>query len=133
MSMKWFALIVFVYVIGLYLGATFENANTTAEWGPGGGSAGLSESPLTTLQNAVQMKNLIQEQPLLGGAITIPLPNTDIFTATFKILTGQFDFVMYDDLGRMFYQHVLLPFVVASVASIAVMFYGMVFGNITWG
>ncbi len=133
MSMKWLALIVFVYVIGLYLGCTFENANTAAEWGPGGGLVGLSESPLVTLQNAVQMRNLIQEQPLLGGAFSVPLPNTDIFVAVFKILTWQFDFVMYDDLGRMFYQHVLLPFVVASVASLGVMFYGMVFGNITWG
>lgn len=129
MSMKYLALIVFVYIIGSFLAATFELHNTPATWP---GTATGEDSTLQVLSDAIQGKNLTQEQSLLGGRITIALPNIKIWDAAFKMITWRFDFIWYDDLGRMFYWVVLMPFVVASVVSIFILLYGMITGALSW-
>ena len=131
MQMKWLALIVFVYVIGMYLGSTFEYHSTVETWA-GSGSVGLSQAPTTTLEYVTNLRNIVQRQEQLGGAITFPAPNPEYFDAVFKMVTWRFDFVWYDDLGRMFYWHVLAPFVVASVASLIMLIYGVIFGTLSW-
>jgi len=103
----------------------------SAGWA-GSGSAGLAQSPVTTLEYITNFDNVIQREPLLGGALPIPLPNGEYFDAVFKVFTWRFDFIWYDDLGRMFYWIVMAPFVVASVGSIIMLLYGMIFGNLTW-
>lgn len=133
MSMKWFALFAFVYIQAIFLGSTFENSNTAATWGPGGGTMGREKSPIAVLEDAVQGKALFQEQPLLGGAIVIPIPNTAVIGAVYDVLTLQFDFLQYDKTGKIFYMVVLFPLVIAGILSLLLMFFGMIFGNITWG
>jgi len=98
----------------------------------GAGSAGLEQSPSSTLQYLTNLNNAIQQTPLFGGAISIPFFSGDYFDAVFKTLTWQFDFLFYDTLGHMFYWIVCLPFVVASVASIGILLYGLIFGGLTW-
>lgn len=133
MSMKWMALFFFVYIIAMFLGSTYEYADTTATWAPGGGTLGREKAPLAVIQDAVQGKALFQEQSLLGGTLPLPLPNADVIEAIYEVLTLRFDFLEGDALGEIFYTVVLLPLVAAGIISLVFMFFGMIFGNITWG
>ncbi|KKM44499.1 hypothetical protein LCGC14_1561520 [marine sediment metagenome] len=98
----------------------------------GAGSAGLSENPQTTLQYIVNLKNAVQEQPLFGGAISIPFFSSNYFGAVFKMLTWQFDFLFYDSLGKMFYWVVIIPFVAGAIFTLGIMLFNAIFGNISW-
>ena len=98
----------------------------------GAGSAGLEQSPSSTLEYLTNLNNAIQQTPLFGGAISIPFFSGDYFDAMFKVVTWQFDFLFYDTLGNMFYWVVILPFVVASLATLGIILYGLIFGRLTW-
>ena len=132
MQLKWLMLFIFVYIVGMFLGSTFEMHTEAAGTWFGSGSAGLTESPQTTLSYIFNLRNIVQMQPQLGGAISLPSFNEQWFDSFFKIITWRFDFLYFDDFGRFFYWIVVFPFAGAGIASVGILIYGIITGNLVW-
>lgn len=120
----WLAMFVFVWVIGMFLGVTFDGYSSEAAWG-GTGTGGYEESPQSTLSDLMYAVQAIQRNPIVG-TITV-VTNGRMWTAAFKIVTWQFSFAQ--DIP-LFYWVFLFPFVVMGFLSILLLVYGIVTGNL---
>ena len=123
----------FVWIIGAFLGSTFEFHDTPAEWA-GTGTGGYSESPVTTLDYLLDVKNIVQKTEIMG-AIPMMMPNQEYFETGFKVLMWQFSF-LYDTTGEMayglVYYIVFMPFAVMGVLSLILLIYGTISGNLSF-
>jgi hypothetical protein len=116
-----------VWVIGALLGSTFENHETEAAWV---GTDSTSEYPtINSLEYIMSIDNAVHTTE--RGPISLPMPNKEYFSTLYNIATLQFSFITDDYL--MFYYIVIMPFVVVAVLSFAILFIGIIRGNITWG
>src|SRR4030042_1864713 len=109
MSLKILAIVVFVWVIAMFLGSTYEGHMAESTWA-GTGSGGFSSdetSPISTMQYLLNVSNAVQRLPILGN-IPIPVPNGEYFSTAYRVMTLQFHFIT-GDFG-MFYWIFLFPF-----------------------
>jgi hypothetical protein len=127
--MKILAIIVFVYVVGGFLGSTYELHDTEATWvGTGTGGYEASASPQTTLEYLLNMRNAIQMSSDLGP-LSIPMPNDEYFNSAYRVITLQFSFLAdYDMFSWIF----LTPFALLGIIALIVLVYGILTGNLTW-
>lgn len=117
MSYKLLAFLTGVWLIGTWLGATYENS-----WAQ---SAAASNpiSYLLNFGNVLQVSNI--------GPFPLPLPNPQYFTTLFDVITWRWSFLQGGDTA-MIYQLILI-FPLMGVASIVVLIISIVRGNVTWG
>lgn len=126
MKPGWMAVIVFVWLVGAILGATYDDMTTDATWPTSGGTGGYTETtPANKLQYLTDLSNAVQQSQLLGG-ITIPLPNVDYFTTAYQVATWKFTF--FEDY-YMLYWLLIMPFVIISVFFFISLVYGVLTGN----
>lgn len=101
----------------------------------GSGTGGYAQSPVTTLNYLLDIKNAIVRLDILGG-IPLPIPNPTYFKAAFRVVTWQWSF-MYNPDGTLayglFYWIFCLPFVVMGVLSLILLVFGIITGNLTIG
>ncbi len=128
--MKILILTVFVYIVAIFLGSTYEGGTVTGSWA-GTGNAGYvaGQTPVETLNYLMNMSNAIQHTPIIGN-IPLPIPNGQYFAAWFNLLTLQFTFMKGYE---MFYYILILPFAIWAVVSLALLTIAAIRGNITWG
>lgn len=138
----WLAFFLFVWLIGAFLGSTFEYHVDTAtgsaqqiaaagaqagNWA-GDGSGGYGQSPTTTLEYILDVTNSFQRLPFFN--ITIPIPsNQQYWDAVYKVVAWRWSFM---DGYDMFYWIFLAPFVAMGVLSLILIAYGIVTGNLSW-
>jgi hypothetical protein len=122
----WLALFIFVWLIGAFLGSTFDYHHTTATWA-GTGTGGYTDTPITTLQYLMNISNAVQRFPVLGG-IPLPVPNTEYFSTMYKVVTWQWSFL---EGYSMFYWLFCAPFAMMGVLSLILLVYGIITGNLT--
>lgn len=138
----WLALFVFVWLIGAFLGSTFEyHVDTTTgtpeqiaaaggqagKWA-GSGTGGYAESPVTTLEYLMNVTNSFQRLPFFN--ITIPVPtNTEYWAEAYKVITWRWSFM--EDY-TMIYWIVCAPFAIMGILSLILIAYGIITGNLSW-
>jgi len=86
MNNKWIAFAAFVWIIGMFLGSTFEQ-HTGTDW------AGASDE--STLEYLLDVKNITYQQDIVGG-LAVPMFNTDYFSTMWKVMTFDFEFFSDD-------------------------------------
>lgn len=138
----WLALFLFVWIIGAFLGSTFEyhvdTATGTAEqiadagsqagkWA-GSGTGGYDQSPVTTLEYILDVSNSFQRTPFFN--ITIPIPtNQEYWESVYKVVTWRWAFMEDYD---MIYWIFCAPFVVMGIFTLIMIAYGIITGNLSW-
>lgn len=122
----WLALFIFVWLIGAFLGSTFELHDTDAEWA-GSGTGGYTTSPITKMEYLMSISNAITSTEVLGF-IPMPIPNSEYFKTVYEVVTWQWSFM---DGYEMFYWIFCAPFVMMGVLSLLLLVYGVLTGNLT--
>lgn len=129
----WIFLVVFVYVIGIILGSTYNNDNTDATW-TGTGAGSYTTTSQTSLGQLAQMQKATQQNPIVS-TITL-VTNPAFWTNVYRLSTWQFSF-MYDTsgnfVGGFFYWIVCFPFVAMFMLCMLIMLISILRGNITFG
>ena len=132
----WLAFFVFVWLIGAFLGSTFDGygmpgsayawaGNATADY-----AGGYAQSPISVLDYISNVTNSFQRVPFMGN-ISIPVPtNGEYWAAVFKVITWRWSFMEDYD---MLYWICFAPFVIVGVLSLISIIYGLIQGNIKWG
>jgi hypothetical protein len=137
----WLALCLFVWIIGAFLGSTFEyhvdETTGTAEqiaaagaqaghWA-GSEDGGYAQSPITTLDYISDISNVFSKTDVLF--LSIPAPNSQYFKAVLNVVTWRWSFMEEAD---MFYWIFLFPFVAMGIFSLLMIGYGVLTGNLTF-
>jgi hypothetical protein len=123
----WLALFMFVWLVGAFLGSTFEFQNTADTWA-GSGTGGYDQSPQSTIEYLIDVTNSFQKLPFFN--ITIPIPtNQQYWEAAFKVITWRWAFMEDYD---MIYWLFCAPFVAMGVLSLILIAYGIITGNLSW-
>lgn len=138
-----FAFFLFVWMIGAWLGSTFEyHVDTTTgsaeqiaaagaqagKWA-GSGTGGYAQSPVTTFEYLVNVTNAFQKLPFFN--ITIPVPtNQEYWESAYKVVTWRWSFM--EDY-QMLWITICGPFVAMGVLSLILLAYGILTGNLSWG
>ena len=129
----WLALALFVWAIGIFLGSTYDNQNTSATWA-GSGTGSGQVAPSETLQNMGQGTEATQ-QNAIAGVIKIVF-NGNFWESVYRIVFWHFSF-MYDTsgnfVGGMFYWIFMFPFVAMGLLSILILGWSILRGNISFG
>ena len=100
------AFLLLVWVVGIFLGASYEK-KTGVDWPGSEGSEGQ-----TTLNYLMSAKNATHQHSLFGS-IEMPLPNPEYFKTWLRVMTMQFEFM---DGGWQIVQWlVLLPLAAAAI------------------
>lgn len=138
----WLALFIFVWLIGAFLGSTFEYhvdettgtpeqiaaAGAQAGKWAGSESGGYTQSPVTTLQYIFNVTNSFQRLPFFN--VTIPVPtNQDYWTSVYKVVTWRWSFM---EGYEMIYWIFCGPFVSMGILSLLLIAYGILTGNLSW-
>jgi len=130
------AFIIFVWIIGVLLGSTYDGygmagsayawaGNATAEH-----AGGYAESPATIIDYVSNFTNSYQRINLVGNiGMTLPV-NQEYWGAVFTMATWRFSFI--EDYP-MVYWIVFLPFTIVAMMSIFVLIYQVLTGNLSWG
>ena len=95
----WLALFIFVWVIGVFLGSTFEQEDTSATWA-GSGNSSYETASINNLQTVMSSFQAVQRNPIAGTLSMVV--NGDFWSAVFKMITWQWSFLMNED-GSMAY------------------------------
>jgi len=104
MPNKWIGFIIFVWVVCMFMGATFEHHTTVA----GTWEGGTQES---TLEYLLNVKNIATKTDQAGGVHFVGF-NADYFSTLWQIFTWDFTFLR--DTGyEMLRWIVLMPFSIA--------------------
>ena len=122
----WLAMFLFVWLVGAFLGSTYDYHNTDETWA-GTGTGGYEQSPITTLDYLMNISNVVQQNKIIGG-ISIPMPNGKYFDTAFKVATWRWSFL---DGYEMFYWIFCAPFAIMGIMSIFLLSYGVLTGNIS--
>lgn len=107
MDSKWLAFFIFVWLIGMFLGATYEKHDTGLTW-----AGNVQEN---TLQYLLNYRNMTYQQTVFG-AITLPFPSPEYFATWLRIAIMDFTFLNGD--MEMVRWIVLLPIAIAGIASL---------------
>jgi hypothetical protein len=124
----WLALFLFVWIIGAFLGSTFEYHVDTAtgsaeqiaaagaqagQWA-GDAGGGYEQSPITTLDYILNFSNSFQRLPFFD--VTIPIPsNMDYWEAVYKVVTWRWSFM---EDAAMVYWIFCAPFVAMGMLAL---------------
>jgi hypothetical protein len=138
----WLAMMLFVWMVGAFLGSTFEyhvdDTTGTAEqiaaagaqagkWA-GSSTGGYDESPATTLDYILNVTNSFQRVPFFN--ITIPIPtNSQYWDSIYKVITWRWSFM--EDYTMIWWLF-CAPFVAMGIFSFIMIAYGIVTGNLSW-
>jgi len=122
----WLAMFIFVWLIGAFLGSTYDYHHTDEYWA-GTGTGGYEQSPITTLSYLMNVKNAFQNNEILG-VIPMPMPNGEYFNTAYKVATWQWSFL---DGYEMFYWVFCAPFAIMGLMSLVLLAYGFLTGNIS--
>jgi hypothetical protein len=134
MSGKLLAFISVVWIVGLLMGSTFSYQNTPDTWTGSSTVNSLATGgygQISDLEYLMNGNNAVQNISILG-AITLPMPNPEYFKIILSMVTLRFSFLMGTPIGLLFWTIILLPFSIMAVASLIVLFVGMMRGNISW-
>ena len=93
MSNKWIVFLLFLYVIGMTLGATFENTPETV-WTPGGG---VTTETTNTLEYILDARHIAYQTSSTGDLHFVGI-NNEYFSAWWKLMTFDFKFFEHYDL-----------------------------------
>lgn len=118
MSYKLLAFLTGVWLIGTWLGATYE-----ASWAQNAATSNPI-SYLLNFSNAVQVTQVF-------GLFPLPYPNPQYFTTVFDVITWRWSFLQGGDTA-MIYQLILI-FPLMGVASLVVLIISVIRGNVSWG
>lgn len=118
MSYKLLAFLAGVWLIGTWLGASYEGS-----WAQASG-ASSPISYLLNFSNAVQVTQVF-------GLFPLPYPNPQYFTTVFEVITWRWSFLQGGDTA-MIYQLILI-FPLMGVASLVVLVISVIRGNVSWG
>jgi hypothetical protein len=118
LNTKWLAFFAFVWVIGIFLGATYEKHDTSTTW------AGNTQN--TTLEYLMDYQNVSYQQPVFGN-VSMPMVNGDYFRTWFKVLTLRFDFTTQYE---MLYWILFAPLAIAGAFALIYGFVGLLQGFI---
>ncbi len=129
-SGKFILLILFVWVTGMVLGATFENVSAWSTTNTIYATAG-AQTPQTMLSYIMNISNAVQKLTVWNVGIPLPMPNPDYWLALFRVITWQFPF-MIADFGLAWY-FLCLPWAAYAIINLVSLFNGILRGNITWG
>jgi hypothetical protein len=112
LPVKWLAAICFIYIIGIFLGATFE-IHTGTDWAGNSGQTQLSY--LLDFKNAVQTTDKF-------NVVNIPTAASNYFNAVVQVATLNFEF--FQGTGySMVYWILIIPFIV--IPGVAAIFYAL--------
>ncbi len=120
LTAKWVALFIFVWVIGTWLGWTYDGA---ASWG-----GGTTENASTTMTN-IMSANVASQRLASVGIVSFLVSAGQFLFSLYMILTWQFSFVKPYPMV----QWIFFAFGAMGLVSLFMMLYGMVRGNISWG
>ena len=128
MGMKagWIAMFLFVWIIGIFLGSTYDGYDSADTWA-GTGTGGYETSPYVTINKLFQEQETTQKSSFFGKLSVIT--SGDFWSASWQIVTWKFSFV--EDYP-MFYWIVCAPFAAMGILSLLVLVYGIATGNLTW-
>lgn len=118
---------IIVWIIGIFLGSTYDGYNTPTTWA-GSGSGGYSENPQDTMGNLQNANQVAQKVPTIGDLSFIGVA-IKWFASIFNVLTWRFTFVR----PYPFFQWLLTAFGVMGLASFIWLLYNLVRGVISWG
>ena len=136
MSTKWIGFATFVWIILLFLGATFEKQTTLANtWEPGEGE--------TALEYLVNIKNVVYADDETGKLAWVS-PNPEYFVKLVQVLTWDFSFLKCPeddpltpgtDESRCVYEIirwvVFVPFTIAVMFGLVMIFIQLLQGFIS--
>ena len=127
MSARLLAFFLFVWIIGIFLGSTYDGYSTTETWA-GTGAGGYETSPSTALGEIGSAIRASQKLPIIG-TIAYVVTHSQFWYAVYQILTWQWTFMA--NLG-MVYWLIFFPFVAMGLFSASLLTYGLLTGNVTW-
>lgn len=117
MSYKLLAFLTGVWLIGTWLGASYE------------GSWAQSSAASTPISYLLNFGNVLQPSNI--GLWPLPIPNPQYFTTLFDVITWRWSFLQGGDTG-MIYQLILI-FPLMGVASLVVLILSIIRGNVSFG
>jgi len=118
---------IIVWIIGIILGSTYDYNNSPTTWA-GSGTGGYAENPQTTMNNLGQANQATQQLPLVGP-VSFIVAGANFFMSLFKILTWQFSFVQ----NFAIVSWILTAFGVMGLASLVILLFSLIRGNVSWG
>ncbi len=126
LTAKWIALYLFVWIIGTFLGSTYDGYSTTALWS-GSGSGGYSQAPKTTVEGLINGNTATQRLAAVGP-VSFVSSTFNWFNNAFKVLTWRWSFLEpYPMLAW-----ILTCFGAMGFLSLFMLIYGLIRGNVSW-
>ena len=125
LSAKWVALFALVWLIGMWLGTTYDGYSSFDTFVGADGSTANNSATLSGLESGSETT---QQLPLVGN-IPFVTPTVNFITSVFKIITWQFSFVEPYPM----IQAIFTAFGTMGFLTMLMIVYGMVTGNLTWG
>ncbi len=126
LTAKWIALYVFVWIIGTWLGSTYDGYYTAGTWA-GSGTGGYSQSPKTTIEGLMQGSSSTERLPSVGN-VSVVTSVTNWFSNAFKVLTWQWSFMK--DFPMV--QFLLTSFGAMGFLSMMMIVWNIIRGNVSW-
>lgn len=126
MPIKWIGFIAFVWIVLLFIGATFDAQTEAADtWGP---------SNDTTLNYVVDIRHILYDEEETG-ALSWLTPNKNYFDALLTLITWDFSFLKCSDPDEgcgyeVVRWVVLVPFTIAAIFGLIYMFVQLLQGFI---
>ena len=127
MAIKWLGLAAFVWVVGMFLGSTFEyHTEAAGTWGGSGTGGYVNETPVSTLNYLSNFNNVIRDTTIFG-VITLPVPNTEWFKTLGRVMVWNFQFLTGG--AMMFYWIFILPITIMLIGTILWSLVAIIQGN----
>ncbi len=125
MDSRWLIFFVFIWVIGGFMGATYDGFTTPTEWA----SAGYSSGNMTDTLTDVMKHNVAKQETSILGAVSFIVPAGNWASSLANIVIWNFSFVEpYPIVAR-----VLNIFGLVGLFMLFRMMYAVLTGNVTWG
>ena len=132
----WIGFIIFVYVIGLFLGITYDADASGATFSATSNTSATyyDTSPQQTLQEMYKAEKAIIQNPIYGTVSMVFNPSA--WDALYRITTWQWAF-LYDESGNMispmFYWIFLFPWIATFAFAMLVIIFNSLRGNVSIG
>lgn len=127
LSAKWVSLFAMIWLIGAWLGSTYDGYNTPSTW-VGTGSGGYSTNATTTMNNLMGA-NVVTSQTPIWGAIPIVGPIANWAVSAFAVATLDFSFLAPYPMIH----NIIHAFGLMAILALFGILYGALRGNITIG
>jgi len=130
-----FALVILVWIIGVFLGSTFDGYGSPGSayaWAGNSTAAnagGYAVSPITTLDYLTNFDNAFKHTAFVGD-ITMPVPNGKYWNAWIDVMTWKFSFMGNFAIA---YWIVFAPFYMPILVGFAMIVFRIIRGNVVFG